>query len=87
MWKIGLTALAVGLVLAPAAEARHRRVVATETDVRACVLAQNIPPYIFPAPAWEPFFRHHMYVGPVISCMPVDSLAVPVFGPVVSAKY
>ena len=69
MWKIGLAA-AIGLAIAPA-QAGHYRGYANEAIVCTPV-GDYLPPYIFPAPNWRPFFAKHMYVSPAARCLPSD---------------
>ncbi len=70
MWKIG-GAAAIGLAIAPA-QAGHYRV-AYPNEVIACTpVGDYLPPYIFPVPDWRPFFAKHMYVSPVVRCLPSD---------------
>ena len=72
MWKIGVVA-AIGLAIAPA-QAGHHRVVSANVAMTACIqVGDRLPPYIFPAPDWQPFFAKHMYVSPVLTCLPTGA--------------
>ena len=87
MWKIGVVA-AISLAIAPA-QAGHHRVVSAGviSEMTACVqVGDYLRPYIFPAPDWRPFFVKHMYVGPVITCLPTGAPIV-ASEQVVSVKY
>jgi hypothetical protein len=86
MWKIGVVA-AIGLAIAPA-QAGHHRAAGAVSELTACIQVGNtLPPYIFPAPDWRPFFVKHMYVvGPVITCLPTGAPAV-ASEQVLSVKY
>ena len=80
MWKIGVVA-ALGLAIAPA-QAGHYRLASA-----ACMDAgEYFPPYIYPAPNWGPFFAKHLYVSPVITCLPTG-VPVATSQHVVSVKY
>jgi hypothetical protein len=66
MWKVGVVA-AISLAIAPA-QAGHYRVA---SEMTACTEVRHyLLPYILPAPDWGPFFARHMYVSPVIACVP-----------------
>jgi hypothetical protein len=80
MWKIGVVAV-IGFAIAPAQAGHYRVAPVACTDV-----GEYFPPYIYPAPNWGPFFAKHLYVSPVITCLPTG---VPVVTSehVVSAKY
>jgi hypothetical protein len=85
MWKIGVVA-AISLAIAPA-QAGHHRVARIISEVPACtVVGDNLPPYIFPAPDWGPFFAKHMYVSPVITCLPTG-LPAAMYEQAISVKY
>lgn len=84
MWKIGAAA-AVVLAIAPAQAGHHH--VAYASDAMVCTpVGDYLPPYIFPYPNWRPFFARHMYVSPVVRCLPSDVPYV-ASGQVVGAKY
>ena len=84
MLKIGVVA-AISLAIAPA-QAGHYRAARIINEVPACtVVGDHLPPYIFPAPDWAPFFGKHMYVSPVVTCLPTG---VPVmYEQPISVKY
>jgi hypothetical protein len=85
MWKIGVVA-AIGLAIAPA-QADHHRVVRVASEMVACTeVRDSIPPYIYPAPDWRPFFAKHMYVSPVITCLPTGVPAA-TYEQAISVKY
>src|SRR5579859_7516401 len=66
MLKIGVTAALVCLAIAPVQAGQKYRAMAM-AGVPACVAVQEIPPILYPAPDWEPFFRRHLYVAPVVT--------------------
>jgi hypothetical protein len=66
-------------------QARHVRLIA-ETVV--CTPVPRVTPDIFPAPNWEPFFRHHYYrYGPTPKCIPEAMSSVVVTEPVLTVRY
>ena len=73
---------------ASAAQARHYRSVTVLEDVApVCTVAGKVPPYIYPAPNWGPFFRHHYYrYGPTPTCI-LSAAPVVVSQPVISVRY
>jgi hypothetical protein len=82
MWKIGLVA-AISLAIAPAQAGHHRAI----SETMACTpVADYLPPYIFPAPDWRPFFAKHMYVSRAITCLPTD-VPVAASEQAISVKY
>ena len=86
MLKIGVTAALVCLAIAPVQAGQKYRAMAM-AGVPACVAVQEIPPILYPAPDWEPFFRRHLYVAPVVTCNLVASQVQPVSGQVISVRY
>jgi hypothetical protein len=58
------------------AEARRHRPVVVYNDylgsgATCSIVPPSLPPYIFPAANWEPFFRRHVYrYGPILTCAP-----------------
>lgn len=80
-----LAALAAVVAGSAPGQARHVRIIA-ETVV--CTPVPRVTPDIFPAPNWEPFFRHHYYrYGPTPKCIPEAMASVIVTEPVVSVRY
>lgn len=76
-----------GLVMTSSAQARHYRHVATYNDYAtadlSCVAPQSSE-IIYPAPNWEPFFRHHFYrYGPIAICVPTNTVTTRV----ISVRY
>jgi len=85
MLKFGFAVVFLCVAIAPA-QARHRHVVMAY-GAPACLPVQEIPPFLYPAPDWGPFFRHHLYVSPVVTCIPVAAPVDPVSGQVISVRY
>jgi hypothetical protein len=89
-WKIAVIVPAILLVMGPA-QARHYRTAAVDVATEAaglCSLASSYPPYIYPAPNWEPFFRRHVYrYGPVPTCLPIEGSVASVSQPPISVRY
>jgi hypothetical protein len=86
MLKFSLAAAFIGLALAPA-QARHRHLVTAAFGAPACVAVQEIPPAIYPWPDWEPFFRRHLYVSRVVTCIPVAAPMAVASEHVISVRY
>ena len=85
MLKFCFAAAFICLAVAPA-QAQHRHMVMAY-GAPACLPVQEIPPALYPAPDWGPFFRHHLYVSPVVTCIPVAAAWGPVSEQVISVRY
>lgn len=90
--KFALAVTIVTLGLPPEATyARWYRTAANADligDTGGCRRIQPYPPYIYPAPNWQPFFSRHYYrYGPLLTCALSLSPAALVSGPVVTAKF
>jgi len=73
-WKVGLILAAAILTVAPA-QARHNKAVSVDEvsgPSASCTVVAEYPPYVYPAPNWEPFFRHHFYRYALVqTCLPI----------------
>jgi hypothetical protein len=57
-------------------------------DTMVCTVIPQYPPYVFPAPNWGPFFRHHYYrYGPTPTCVLTAAPVTAVPGPIISVRY
>ena len=86
---LSLSVAFAALVASPApSQARHARHARLVADAMVCTPVPRVTPDIYPAPNWEPFFRHHYYqYGPTPRCIPTDVSSVAVTEPVVSVRY
>jgi hypothetical protein len=89
-WKIAVIVPAILLAM-ESAQARHYRTAAVEVVAEAagvCSIVPTYPPYVYPAPNWEPFFRRHVYrYGPVPTCLPTEGSVASVSQPPISVRY
>lgn len=85
-WKIGVTLAAITLIMG-SAQGRSYRTAISATPV-SCAVVPDYPPYLYPAPNWQPFFRRHLSsYRPVLTCLPIAGAIEPSSQPTISVRY
>jgi hypothetical protein len=90
-WKLTASvAVAAATIVVGPAQARRGQIVAADVvseQPGLCTVVTVEPPYIYPAPNWEPFFRRHLYRYALVpTCVPIIGSVAPSRS-VISVRY